>query len=399
VVVQAVESVEKATGFIHPNDVAAVLTKSPDELGYFRDLGLDFGWGTTSTAQWMIEHIHFYTGVPWWAAISLTAVAIRIALLKTTAMSLDTSAKMNYLKPEMETFKTRLLEARSKGDKQEMMMVQYEQKDMLKKAGINIANFGWQFLQIPIGFGLWRFITNACWLPAPAFKDGGAFWFTDLTIADPTYMLPIIFGLTIHLTFRISGMAAGTTSQFTPLVKKGLLYGLPIFSTLLLSKAYAGLLIYFIAQGIASNISTYLFTIQGFRRFMGIAPLPPPRVVEAPENQSKLQLSENFKGGFANAAQTAEAAKQEESSANAGVLAKTLNMGAKVVPKEVKQAWNSTVESATKKQAERSAVVPGSRRTKKQMEEAVRYEQRRAKEEKEKEEARKARHAVPVHRI
>lgn len=38
----------------------------------------------------------------------------------------------------------------------------------------------------------------------PSFKDGGAFWFSDLTTADPLYMLPVLTSLTFLATVEVS---------------------------------------------------------------------------------------------------------------------------------------------------------------------------------------------------
>lgn len=43
-------------------------------------------------------------------------------------------------------------------------------------------------------------------------QTGGALWFTDLTIADPYYALPVITGLTFLLTVEL-GAADGMQGQ------------------------------------------------------------------------------------------------------------------------------------------------------------------------------------------
>lgn len=38
----------------------------------------------------------------------------------------------------------------------------------------------------------------------PSFKEGGLFWFTDLSGADPTYLLPAICAATFLVTVEVS---------------------------------------------------------------------------------------------------------------------------------------------------------------------------------------------------
>ena len=46
----------------------------------------------------------------------------------------------------------------------------------------------------------------------PSLTEGGALWFTDLTVADPTYMLPALAGLSFLLTIEL-GAADGMQGQ------------------------------------------------------------------------------------------------------------------------------------------------------------------------------------------
>lgn len=41
-------------------------------------------------------------------------------------------------------------------------------------------------------------------LPVDSLKTGGLYWFTDLTLADPYYILPMITSLTLLATLEVS---------------------------------------------------------------------------------------------------------------------------------------------------------------------------------------------------
>lgn len=45
-------------------------------------------------------------------------------------------------------------------------------------------------------------ITNMV-LKVPSFKEGGAFWFIDLTTPDPLYRLPILTALSFLITVEV----------------------------------------------------------------------------------------------------------------------------------------------------------------------------------------------------
>ena len=46
----------------------------------------------------------------------------------------------------------------------------------------------------------------------PSFKDGGALWFSDLSLVDPTYMLPVCASLTMLASIEL-GADTGQSMQ------------------------------------------------------------------------------------------------------------------------------------------------------------------------------------------
>ena len=64
-------------------------------------------------------------------------------------------------------------------------------------------------------FGL-RGMTNA---PVESMKTGGLYWFTDLTLADPTMALPLITASTIYLQLYL-GADGMNTANVPPFMKK-----------------------------------------------------------------------------------------------------------------------------------------------------------------------------------
>ncbi len=40
-------------------------------------------------------------------------------------------------------------------------------------------------------------------LPVDSMREGGLFWFTDLTMADPYFLLPILTSVTMWITLEV----------------------------------------------------------------------------------------------------------------------------------------------------------------------------------------------------
>jgi len=63
-------------------------------------------------------------------------------------------------------------------------------------------------------------------LPVESFKTGGILWFSNLTIVDPFYLLPVLTATSLFINIKVGGDGA---DQMPPVMKKILLI-LPIIS-------------------------------------------------------------------------------------------------------------------------------------------------------------------------
>lgn len=192
-------------------DITADLPPVPETLGYLKDLGLDFGWGPTAFVEYLLEHVHIYTATPWWASILLTALAVRLALLKPYIDASDTSTRVVTMTELAKPIKARLDAAKSCRDQVAVMQAAQEMKALYQQAGIKLWKTTVPLLQVPIGYGTFRLLRRMAELPVPGLEDGGFLWLKDLTISDPYYLLPALTGWAIHLTFKVRDSCRLTT--------------------------------------------------------------------------------------------------------------------------------------------------------------------------------------------
>ena len=176
---------------------------NPETIGYLKDLGLDFGWGPTALVEYLLEHIHVYTATPWWASIALTALVIRLALLKPYVDAADVSARAATIAEVQKPIKARLDAAKAARDQTKVMQATEELLALHRQAGIRIWKSAVPMLQLPIGFGIFRLLRRMAELPVPGLEDGGFLWLKDLTMSDPYYILPALTGLGIYYTVKV----------------------------------------------------------------------------------------------------------------------------------------------------------------------------------------------------
>ncbi|KKA26554.1 hypothetical protein TD95_003678, partial [Thielaviopsis punctulata] len=195
----AAPAVEASATAAAPVPEAAAILNMPETIGYLHNLGLDFGWGPSSAMQWLLEHVHVYSGMPWWGSIFLAQFIVRLLLFKPLLLSHEMSTRIQILRKTnvqyeaaMRDFRDSLQRAQTDPRvKEEAMLARQTYLSIEKQHGINKMHMAWGMLQIPVGIGFYRVLSAMAEIPVPGLETGGLAWFHDLSVADPMYLLPL----------------------------------------------------------------------------------------------------------------------------------------------------------------------------------------------------------------
>ena len=211
-------------------------------------------------------------GTPWWLAIVMLTVVVRTLLFPVTYRQVKSMRKMQELKPEMDEVR-----ARYKDDvpKQREEMTKLYQERRVNPLGGCLPIF----VQIPIFLVLYYTIRQFDKLDS--FRTGGLFWFTDLTVADPLFILPVAYVLTMMASQELA--MRNTVAQ-----QKQIMRFMPIVFGFFLARFPAGLFVYWVA----SNLITFCQNYMIYRR------VPHPRLPEedptaVPEDTTRKREGEN----------------------------------------------------------------------------------------------------------
>ena len=99
----------------------------------------------------------------------------------------------------------------------------------MKMNGIGVGSMLFPMIQLPFVISTFIAIRKMCKLPVESMETGGALWFTDLTIADPYFILPTIASASI-LAIVYRGVETGmSASNMTP-TTRAIVYGLSAIS-------------------------------------------------------------------------------------------------------------------------------------------------------------------------
>lgn len=191
-------------------------------------------------------------GTPWWLAIVMLTVVVRTLLFPLTNRQVQNIRKMQDLKPKMDEVRARYKDDVPK-QREEIARLYQERKVNPLGGCLPIA------VQLPIFLVLYYTIRQFDKLDR--FRTGGLFWFTDLTVADPLFILPVAYVLTMMASQELA--MRNTVAQ-----QKQIMRFMPLVIGFFLARFPAGLFVYWVTSNLITFCQNYLI----YRR----VPQPPP---------------------------------------------------------------------------------------------------------------------------
>ena len=158
------------------------------------DLVVDYGWLTVVAAPifWVLQWIHALVGNWGWAIILLT-IGIKAIFYPLSAASYKSMAKMRTITPRLQQLKERFGDDRARLNQEMMKLYQTEKINPLGGC-LPIL------VQIPVFIALYWVL-----LGAVEMRDAPwALWITDLSSADPYYVLPVIMVISMVIQTKLN---------------------------------------------------------------------------------------------------------------------------------------------------------------------------------------------------
>lgn len=198
------------------------------------DLTVDYGIFTIFAKPlfWLLELLHRVLG-NWGLAIIALTVLIKLAFYKLTEAQYRSMAKLRKLQPRLEALKERYGEDRVKLNQ---AMLELYRKEKINPLGGCLPIL----IQIPVFIALYWVLLESVELRQAPFVG----WIRDLSAKDPYYVLPILNGIAMWLTQKLS-----PSPGMDPLQRR-IMEILPIAFAALFAFFPAGLVLYWTVNGI-----------------------------------------------------------------------------------------------------------------------------------------------------
>ena len=196
------------------------------------DLTVDYGW------LWFIsiplfkilQFIHSILG-NWGFSIIVLTLIVRGCMFPLTKAQYTSMAKMRLLTPKMQELRERYKDDRQKLGQETMRLYKSEKVNPL---GVCLP----MIIQMPIFIALYWTLMESTELRQSSF----ILWITDLSVYDPFFVLPILYGISMFLLQKMS------PTPMTDPIQRKVFMAMPLVFTFMFCTFPAGLTLYWLVS-------------------------------------------------------------------------------------------------------------------------------------------------------
>ncbi|KAK8048049.1 mitochondrial export translocase [Apiospora saccharicola] len=134
---------------------------------------------------------------------------------------------------------------------------------------------------------MFRLLRAMAALPVPSLETGGIAWFTDLSVYDPTYALPMATAVLAVAMFKYQQMSTLHKTPQSESMGKFFIYGMTPFMFLCTMWLPSALQWFFFTFSALSTLQNWVLIRPSVRRACGLPPLAPSGPVPMSQSQYK----------------------------------------------------------------------------------------------------------------
>jgi YidC/Oxa1 family membrane protein insertase len=166
-------------------------------------LGLT-GWAPSGMIRWSMELINVSTGMPWFWTLIVGSAMWRLFCVPFAIRGFQVSARMMPLQPKIKEYQDAVTRSKLSQNPLELQRAVQGMKRFYAAHNINPLAGLVSMIQLPITFGLFFGVKKLCNLPLEQLTYSGVSFIPDLTVSDPTMILPLAMFVLVNIQIKVS---------------------------------------------------------------------------------------------------------------------------------------------------------------------------------------------------
>lgn len=173
-----------------------VPTELSESISETRRTLQEYGLGGSTPSGWvqsLLEWVHLTTGLPWYATIGITVIAVRMMLLPVMVGGISNNARLARIQPQLMSNIASIKKAQQDGNTLQVHKLQLATRQLFEdnKCG-PLRGLMLPLIQMPLFISFFFALRGMAAAGLPDFATGGLAWFTNLSVPDPYYVLPVV---------------------------------------------------------------------------------------------------------------------------------------------------------------------------------------------------------------
>lgn len=287
---ELVKSGNSETVWASLEDVAANLpTKgailSFSQMNFFQILVFPY----TYTVMYYLDLMHQF--LPWWLAIIATTATARLAFFPLVLKQNIIGIKSANIMPETQKLQVKMNQAMVAGDAYNQALNRTKLQLLYKEHGLTMKDRLIPILfQAPMYASVFLLLRTLTGVPVEGLSTGGALWFTDLTVPDPYYILPLLTSSSMFMLFEFGLEGAVNPSQGMAPMGRYLLRAMPFGLFFFIQGFPAATLLFWSTSNLFTLAYAMIFKNQWVKKKLNI----PQRIQHNPDDLPLANMT--FKG-------------------------------------------------------------------------------------------------------
>ncbi|KAJ3360805.1 Mitochondrial inner membrane protein oxa1l [Kappamyces sp. JEL0680] len=257
------------------DSISSTIT-SISSIGDFKAFGLCSPYTPVGWIESAVELTHVSLGLPWWGTIIASTVLVRLLLFPIVVKAQRTSVLLQNMRPAMDAIKERSAKLKKLGDLQGFQRENMKMMTLFQEHKMSPLSPFWGMVQIPVFISFFLAVKKMAEIPLPGLSTGGALWFTDLTLTDPYFILPVAASGAMILSMELNKAASANISTGA---KNGIRIA-SLVGVFFLSYLPAAVMVYTMTNGIVTLLQILLLQTPKVRNWLGMpksnVSVPPP---------------------------------------------------------------------------------------------------------------------------